>query len=157
MRGVSILSSAISSPAKAGTILAISSFLAMTLGGCSEAGPKLGLVSGIVTFEGQPVPSAYVVFEPIDPPGAYGAAYTREDGQYELRYSRSRDGALVGRHQVTITTTSNEESEAEKPARRTVTPKGQRARPNGSFEREVKPGKNVHDFDLTDQGRASSR
>lgn len=161
MRGVNVLSSARSSFNGRTSILMMGAILAVAFGGCADSGPKLGVVTGKVTFEGKPVPAAYVVFQPIDRPGTYGSAYTGDDGQYVLRYSRNRNGALVGRHQVTITTNpdggDDETVPEEKPARRGSKGKGQQNRMKGIFEREVKPGKNVHDFDLGDQEDASSR
>ncbi|MFM7058984.1 MAG: hypothetical protein ACKO2P_18900 [Planctomycetota bacterium] len=72
-------------------------FGVLTVGvGCSD-GPPLGTVSGKVTQGGQPIPFAYVQFQPTDPPGTYASAYTDVEGQYELRFSESRNGALVGR------------------------------------------------------------
>ncbi|WP_437223320.1 carboxypeptidase-like regulatory domain-containing protein [Planctomicrobium sp. SH661] len=149
------MSSTVSSPA---TLLALGTMLALTLCGCAEDGPKLGAVSGKVTLDGEPVPSAYVVFQPIDPPGTYGSAYTDKDGTYVLRFSRTRDGAMIGRHEVSITTSPDDDSEPEpKSGKRSAASKGQRTRLKGTFEREVKKGSNVHDFDLAEQVRSASR
>src|SRR5690349_20864093 len=68
------------------------------LAGCSD-GPELGDVTGKVLQNGQPVPFAYVMFQPIDPPGTYASAYTNVDGEYELQFSPSANGAMIGRHE----------------------------------------------------------
>lgn len=119
--------------------------------GCSE-GPELGLVTGTVKLQGQAVPYAYVVFQPIDPPGTYGAAYTKADGTYELRFSDSRNGATLGKHQVKIRTASTDEIQVEdKNTGLMVTPelpKGYQGRLEFEFDRQVVSGSNSHDFDL---------
>ncbi len=75
--------------------------------------PEIGEVEGVVKWNGQPVPFAYVVFQPVDPPGTYGSAYTNESGEYRLQFSESRNGALVGKHKVTIRTSAKDEIEVE--------------------------------------------
>ena len=70
------------------TMASLGLFLAS---GCSE-GPELGIVSGTVKLQGQAVPFAYVMFQPVDPPGTYGAAYTKADGTYELRQEHRTHG-----------------------------------------------------------------
>lgn len=130
------------------TLASLGLFLAS---GCSD-GPELGLVSGTVKLQGQAVPFAYVVFQPVDPPGTYGAAYTKEDGTYELRFSDSRNGAMLGKHQVKIRTASKDEIQVEdKNTGLMVTPelpKGYQGRLEFEFDRQVASGSNSHDFDL---------
>jgi hypothetical protein len=121
--------------------------------GCSEDGPELGEVRGTVTMGGTPVPFVYVQFQPIDPPGTYGAAYTKVDGTYELQFSQSRFGAPVGKHQVTLKTSSLEDLEVEDKStglmKKPDLPEGFKPNVEQEFEREVKTGTNVHDFELT--------
>lgn len=119
--------------------------------GCSQ-GPEVGAVTGVVKWNGEPVPFAYVVFQPVDPPGTYGSAYTNEAGEYSLQYSESLDGALVGNHKVTIRTSATDEIEIEdrktgKMVRPPV-PKGYREKVELTFDRHVASGDNVLDFDL---------
>lgn len=120
--------------------------------GCSENGPPLGSVSGTVTWNGEPVPFAYVVFQPVEPKGAYGAAYSDADGRYELLYSRDRKGALVGRHAVTVRTSSVDEIQVEdKKTGLMVTPplpKGYRPKLERQFERQVAVGDNAIDLEI---------
>lgn len=127
--------------------LALSGFF----GGCAD-GPELGTVAGRVSLQGQPIPFAYVVFQPTDPPGTYGAAYTDADGHYELRFTESRDGALVGQHTVSIRTAALDEIEVEDKSTglmvRPPVPEGYQPGLQVEFEREVKPGDNTHNFDL---------
>jgi hypothetical protein len=134
------------------SLLVLGVLVATTMvGGCSR-GPKLAAVTGQVTWNGQPVPFAYVVFQPVEPPGAYGAAYTDAEGRYELLYTKSKRGALVGRHEVTVRTSSLDEIQVED--RKTglmVTPPlpaGYKPKAQAQFEREVASGGNEIDLDL---------
>ncbi len=128
---------------------------AFTLGililcGCQE-GPELGEVTGKVTMQGQPVPFAYVVFQPIER-GTYASAYTKVDGTYNLQFSESRNGAQVGKHQISIRTAAEDEIQVEdKTTGLMVTPPlpaGYQGRLEFTFDREVASGENVQDFDL---------
>ncbi|MGE4003087.1 MAG: hypothetical protein AB7I48_23100, partial [Planctomycetaceae bacterium] len=82
----------------------------------------------------------------------YAAAYTDVEGKYELQFTKDRNGALVGRHEVTVRTSSIDEIQIEdKTTGKMVTP----ALPQGyapnfevRFEREVKPGRNEINLEL---------
>ncbi|MGD9854027.1 MAG: hypothetical protein AB7U20_03665 [Planctomycetaceae bacterium] len=124
---------------------------ALLVSGCSD-GPELGSVQGQITLSGAAVPFTYVQFQPTDPPGTYAAAYTDVEGKYELQFTKDRNGALVGRHEVTVRTSSIDEIQIEdKTTGKMVTP----ALPQGyapnfevRFEREVKPGRNEINLEL---------
>jgi hypothetical protein len=122
----------------------------MMLGGCQD-GPELGTVAGKVSMQGQPIPFAYVVFQPTGP-GTYASAYTKGDGSYELQFTESRNGAQIGKHQITIRTAAEDEIQVEdKTTGLMVTPPlpaGYQGRLEFTFDREVASGENVHDFDL---------
>ena len=116
------------------------------LTGCSD-GPKLGTVNGTVKVNGKALPYAYVVFQPIDPQGAYGSAYTNEEGEYELQFSRHRKGAPLGQHRVSIRAARAEElPESSAAAPKVTLP----AIYNTETElvRKVVAGHNKHDFEL---------
>ena len=134
--------------------LALSGFFV----GCSD-GPELGVVTGKVIQQGKPIPFAYVEFQPIDPPGTYGAAYTQVDGTYNIRFTEDKDGALVGKHKVTVRTAAVDEIQVEdKKTGLMVTPdlpEGYQARLSLEFSREVKPGTNEIVFDLAEGTPAS--
>jgi hypothetical protein len=70
-------------------------------GGASDA-PETGGVSGHVTLDGKPLPGAMIVFQPEG--GRPSNGRTDDEGYYELTYSRSQSGAMVGKHTVRITT-----------------------------------------------------
>lgn len=133
------------------SILAAGIVGSIWLAGCSD-GPELGEVTGTVLQNGQPVPFAYVMFQPIDPPGTYASAYTNTEGEYELQFSPSANGAMIGRHEVTIRTSSKDEIEVEDKATGKMVvpplPQGYQERLQVQFEREVQPGDNLHDFEI---------
>ena len=81
------------------TILALP--LAAVLAGC--AGERLYHVSGIVTYQGKPVPAGQIVFEPDASAGNKGpAAFAKiKDGHYDTSLGDSR-GTVGGPHLVRI-------------------------------------------------------
>ena len=80
--------------------------------GCST-GPNLGTVSGVVSQDGIPIPYVLVQFQPVEPRGTYASAYTDVSGHYELRFSQTKRGALVGRHEATLRTSKRDEIQIE--------------------------------------------
>jgi hypothetical protein len=82
--------------------------LLVLVAGCGD-GPKLAPVSGVVTLDGKPYPNAVVSFQPIgskgnDSPGRGSMAITDKDGRFVLMYENNRPGAVVGKHNVRIST-----------------------------------------------------
>jgi hypothetical protein len=67
--------------------------------GCGS-GPTLVKVTGKVTRNGQPVPNAMIHFQPEK--GRQSLAITDEQGQYELRYDKTRKGAVPGTYKVYV-------------------------------------------------------
>jgi hypothetical protein len=76
------------------------SLLLGLLSGCGSSGPELGIVSGTVTLDGQPLDGATVIFQPEVGKASFGR--TDELGRYELRYLKDTMGAVVGPHQIEI-------------------------------------------------------
>lgn len=77
--------------------------LLTVLPGCQESGVPLGRVSGVITVDGQPVEMATVSFYPENQ-GRASIGKTNEAGEYELSFSANRNGAIIGKHQVTVST-----------------------------------------------------
>ncbi|MHC2069228.1 DUF4198 domain-containing protein [Bremerella sp. T1] len=80
----------------------------LLLSGCFGS-DKVVPVSGVVTLDGEPLSGAVVGFEPIAVEGQLEAGYgsyakTDEDGRYQLLSLKKEDGALVGRHRVSVST-----------------------------------------------------
>jgi len=69
--------------------------------GCGGGGPELGRVSGTVTIDGKPAANVKVSFTPVDG-GRSSMATTDANGQYELAFSTTEKGALVGSHDAGI-------------------------------------------------------
>ena len=68
-------------------------------------------VSGVVTCDGQPVREAQVYFAPMTSGknaivGKPGFSWTGEDGRFVLSTYGSQDGAVIGKHVVRVTTSS---------------------------------------------------
>ena len=116
-----------------------STLLLMTCAGCGGSKPNVGTVHGRVTLDGQALPNASVVFSASGNSPSGGK--TDKDGNYELIYRRGIMGAAIGTNRVSILEDT------------LVTHKPQRVptryNQESELEREVKPGDNVIDFDLT--------
>jgi hypothetical protein len=70
------------------------------LAGCAPDGPEVVEISGVATRGGNPVPNIELTFHPDFGRPSWGV--TDEQGRFELHYTRQQDGAVVGRHKVTI-------------------------------------------------------
>jgi len=99
--------------------------------------PELGTVTGVVTFENQPLPQASVVFEPEQ--GKDSRAVTDQQGRYELVYLRDIKGAVVGPHTVRITTATEVNPQEKVPARYHA---------QSELRVDVRSGANTFDFEL---------
>jgi hypothetical protein len=120
--------------------------LALFLTGCGSDGPDRGVVTGKVTLNGQPLEDADVEFQPDEGSPSYGM--TDDRGHYDLMYTRDKRGAMIGEHTVRITTSTTDTdvrgNEVAVPQR--VPPK---YNAQSELIREVKPGTNTYDFELT--------
>jgi len=73
-----------------------------TLIGCTgSTGPELGQVSGSVSIDGAPAPNVTVKFDPIGG-GRGSTGVTDSNGNYTLVYSPDSTGAVIGQHNVSI-------------------------------------------------------
>lgn len=109
--------------------------------GCGQSGPEVAPVSGRVTLDGRPLPSADVSFQP-DGAQRASSGRTDADGRYHLMFKRGQPGALAGEHTVRISISRELVSNPPHiPARYDT---------QSELRREVKAGEeNVFDFDLT--------
>jgi hypothetical protein len=136
--------------------------------GCSDTSrPKLGRVSGKVTYNGQPVSKGIVSFVPRSGPGAQtGQGATGEigpDGSYTLTTFENADGAVLGEHTVLVI--AREEDPAIKghgmpipdaqgqmklkPAKHLV-PEKYATAANSPLRYTVQEGTNTHNIELKD-------
>ena len=131
------------------------SFLSITsllfVAGCGPGGPQLGEVTGTVTLDGKPVPSAIVTFISKEPDGTSSYGKTDASGKYRLEFTSERSGAMVGSHDVEIITKRVSADEA--PDTGTLAKTEFVAIPKhyarGALTAEVKSGSNVCDFPLS--------
>lgn len=75
---------------------------ALLVTGCGRSDlPELGTVSGTVTLDGQPLADAIVNFTPVQA-GRPSTGQTDSSGHYTLLYVADVEGAVVGKHSVTV-------------------------------------------------------
>jgi len=75
--------------------------------GCGGGDFSTASTSGRVVCEGQPVPHATVIFEPLATgksalTGKQGIGETDDNGEFQLSTYGTRDGAVVGKHRVRV-------------------------------------------------------
>ena len=123
--------------------------------GCGGSEGDLAPVKGTVTLDDKPLAGAKVEFDPepeevIRGKSTGSASYgvTDSSGRYTLQYTHEQEGALVGKHTVRITTrdmtVGADGKEVLVPER--LPPK---YHVNSELMREVKPGSNRIDLELT--------
>jgi hypothetical protein len=79
--------------------------LVTVVSGCDSPGPRLALVSGNLTQNGQPIVEAKIVLHPVEPQPAQlplPMAITDESGRFAMTTLASNDGALPGKYKVTV-------------------------------------------------------
>ncbi len=108
--------------------------------GCGKTGPEVAPVTGRITLDGKPLENADILFQPdgSKPPSA---GRSDASGHYELAYKRGVMGGMVGSNTVRITISPDV----------VANPPNIPARYNSESEltKEVKPGQNEFNFDLT--------
>jgi hypothetical protein len=83
--------------------LAAIALLALPFAGCGESGPELHAVSGKVSYKGQPVPQARLVFHPqFSGPNWMPVATTDPSGAFAASTKVPGDGMIAGRYKVTV-------------------------------------------------------
>lgn len=87
----------------------LGAMLAVLLAGCSGSDFPLAEVSGVVTLDGKALPEARVIFMPHAAAdsvmaGPASITFTDESGHFRMETKDGDDGAVVGRHKVSITT-----------------------------------------------------
>lgn len=128
--------------------------LTLAVVGCGGKGYEVATVSGVVTLDGAPLADASVVFAPqTEGPSSYGK--TDNDGKYTLKTLTSNEsGAMVAKHTVSITLTSDEEFDtsldiAVVDAKRKIP---RRYNSNSTLTQEIKAGANSDiNFALTSE------
>ncbi|WP_145177826.1 carboxypeptidase regulatory-like domain-containing protein [Gimesia aquarii] len=123
-------------------------------GGPASDQPDLGLVKGVITFDGAPLARATVTFLPDS--GRRAIATTDAEGKYELIYIRDTPGCKIGHNKVAITTLTEGEDEVEQEGDdaqvevESVKEKiPAKYNTKTELEADVKAGENTFDFNLT--------
>jgi len=112
---------------------------------CSNSGPELADVAGVVTLDGKPLAKAMVSFKPQR--GRPSLAETDDAGHYKLSYRLGDAGARLGPHRVSISTYRQADNYLyKKTVPERVPPKYNR---DTTLQAEVKSGSNTLDFNLT--------
>lgn len=142
-------------------IVTIRAMLASVCGlavfGCGGGdGPQLTPVTGIVLLDGKPLVGARVVFQPLATGGSPSSAQTDGEGKFQLAFNREKLGAIIGRHQVRITTAGvvTDESGRETEIKELL-PK--RYHSETELDYEVKPGTNQFEILLDSKVRPGVR
>ena len=87
-------------------------FLALFLGGCREKSLVKTLpVTGVVSFQGQPLPNAVVTFYPES--GRPASGITNSQGEFSLSTFGAQDGAVIGMHKATVSEPAPEMKEGD--------------------------------------------
>lgn len=136
-------------PLSFGWLFSIVPILCLT--GCGSSGPALGTVTGTVTLDGKPVPAALVTFISKEADGTSSYGKTDANGKYQLEFTTERFGAMLGNHDVVITTKRMSADEApdtgtDEKTEFIAIPKHYA---RGALTAEVKSGSNVCDFALS--------
>lgn len=121
------------------------------LTGCGPEKPETHDVSGIVTYNNQPVEGAQVMFTPGAGPPATGV--TGPDGKYQLSTFSSRDGAVAGAHRVVVTKNVVQSASANDPypqTRNELPAQYASASQSGLTAEVMERGANEFNFDLKD-------
>lgn len=114
---------------------------ALVIAGCWSSGFEVADVRGTVILDGKPAAGVMLEFVPegrgdVRLPPAYGV--TGADGAYVARDRQGKPGAVVGRHRIALSPVEGG----------TTTIPGAYLGDHAP-QREIKPGENVVDFDLT--------
>lgn len=130
--------------------IAFAALFTATFVGCGGSNlPDTAEVTGVVTVDGEPVENASVMFAPVEA-GRPAVGSTDAQGHYTLMFTSELRGAPIGENKIFLSTASKEKKADDG----TII---QEARPelipaeftDGSQTRDVKPGQNVINFELS--------
>ncbi|MEW4528857.1 carboxypeptidase-like regulatory domain-containing protein [Maioricimonas sp. JC845] len=125
----------------------IAVLIAVVIASCGCGGPGEGLatVTGTITLDGEPLPNALVEFASTDG-GSIAYGRTDKNGEYRMMFSRTQQGASIGKNIVRITTADVSSEDG----REVVIPERVPAtyNRNSSLTQVVESGDNICNFDL---------
>ena len=131
-------------------VLATALLTTLAAVGCGGSDVDLVKVTGTVTMNGEPVADAEVLFKPVAG-GRLSHGKTDAEGRYTLEYLPGQRGAIVGAHQVSVSTYVEPDTDSSDPEKMAGRPETIPAEFNSrtTLEAELEPaGSTVLDFDL---------
>ena len=147
-------------PNRASRFVVIVLCVAMSGCGGGSDGPPLGRVKGTVTYQGQPLKNATVVFLPNQQGVRLASGVTDNNGRFELMTDVPGDGVVLGKHRVTITARAAEQPLTQEqqttmllagqslPSGKPLIPEKYFQFETSGLSAEIKAGSNTTDFDL---------
>ena len=131
------------------------SVLLLCFCGCPGSSGNVGWVDGVVTLDGDPVGGATVRFYP-ESGGRGSSGKTDKNGYYELRYTRSEMGAVIGNHKETVSqeaglTGDYGKKEEKEEVERTPVPRKYSDRKKTELSETVESGSNTINLELTSE------
>lgn len=118
--------------------------LVATVAGCGPSRPGLLPAEGIVTLDGKPLADAAVVFQPAAG-GRPASGVTDANGRFKVGTFKPRDGALPGRHVVTVACAV----ETSPTDIRWISPKIYSSYDKSGLSANIAPGSTKFTFDLS--------
>ncbi len=121
-------------------LAAVVAVAALALAGCGGPGYSLVPAGGVVKINGVPAPNVSVQFLPVGQTGPTSYGSTDAEGRFTLKTAEGSDGAIAGKHKVTLV-----DQEEERPAQGQVAKRKPRmsdklATPAGGIDAEVTAG-----------------
>lgn len=121
--------------------------------GCGSGGPRMGRVSGTVTYQGEPLKAGTVTFIATDTQRPNATGTIEADGSYSLQTSVPGDGAVVGDYKVAISDLDPNDFNTEMPGMplqipKSAIPKQYTDAGTSGLTATVESGRNRFDFDL---------
>lgn len=119
----------------------VAALVSIGVAGCGPAhqtDPNRAVVSGVVTYNGKPLPAGTVSFETTDPPMA-SSALISEGGKY------TTDRVPIGACKVSVSTASVQYGN---PSAYVAIPQKYEDAATSGLTAEIKPGENEKNFDL---------
>ncbi|HAH49497.1 hypothetical protein [Gimesia sp.] len=96
-------------PSSAAVVLFLSIFFLQGCGGTDDDRPQRTAVSGVITFDGEPVEDASITFRPVDESGQTANGRTDEQGVFQMGTYEGTDGVVAGDYTVMISKLESQE------------------------------------------------
>ncbi len=133
--------------------LALVAMAGLVAAGCGSGGPKMGRVSGTVTYQGKSLDAGTVTFIATDSERPNASGSIQPGGTYTLQTSEPGDGAVVGDYRVAITDVDSNTFNTPLPGAppqpvKSILPKQYLDAATSGLTATVAEGSNTKDFEL---------